>query len=69
MSGLYLIICSQYEIIGCRVGRYVKMGFYDKNRPPQMQRMLFLWFFFALLQRLLVERITIVLDFKDVRCQ
>ena len=38
MSGLYLIICSQYEIIGCRVCRYVKIGFYDKNRPPQMQR-------------------------------
>ena len=63
MSGLYLIICSQYEIIGCRVSRYVKIGFYDKNRPPQMQRMLFLWFFFALLQSLLVERITIVLDY------
>ena len=31
MSGLYLIICSQYEIIGCRVGRYVKIGFYGKN--------------------------------------
>ena len=64
IAGLYLIICSQYEIIGCLVGRYMKIGFYDKNRPPQMQRMLFQWFFFALLQRLLVERITIVPDYK-----